>query len=227
MLPQTEIVGAELDAKRIEIADSINRHLALPNLAFRCSPSGDRLPDGIGMFDFVMLSAVYEHLLPPERKTIMPLLWSVLKPGGVLFLNQTPYRYSPLEAHSTGLWFINYLPDRVTHWTVRHFAGRNPNINQSKDWNVHLRGGLRGGTEGEIVRNLTRGDTSSARILQPHENGLKDRADFWLACTNHRRYRRLKQGIATFFRLTDSMLGTIPAINLEVAIQKRESNHNP
>jgi 2-polyprenyl-3-methyl-5-hydroxy-6-metoxy-1,4-benzoquinol methylase len=220
MLPQTQVVGVELDADRVDIANRIRSCLGLNNVNFECSPSGDQLPTGTGNFDFVMLSAVYEHLLPAERKILMPLLWSALKPGGIFFLNQTPYRYSPLEAHSTGLWFINYMPDALAHWTVRHFAGRNPIVNKSPDWNVHLRGGLRGGTEKGIITNLTQGDTATAHVLQPQQNGLRDRADYWLSATNPRRYRVLKKSIASFFRFTDRILGTIPGINLEVVIQK-------
>jgi 2-polyprenyl-3-methyl-5-hydroxy-6-metoxy-1,4-benzoquinol methylase len=220
MLPQTQVVGVELDADRVDIANRIRSSLGLINLSFECSPSGDQLPSDTGDFDFVMLSAVYEHLLPAERKILMPLLWSALKPGGIFFLNQTPYRYSPLEAHSTGLWFINYMPDAMAHWTVRHFAGRNPIVNKSPDWNVHLRGGLRGGTERGILMNLTCGNIAAARVLQPRQNGLRDRADFWLSATNPQRYRVLKKGIASFFRFMDRTWGTIPGLNLEVVIQK-------
>ena len=220
ILPQTQVVGLELAPERVELANRIKEFRELPNVSFQCSPSGDQIPEGVGNFDFVMMSAVYEHLLPGERKTILPLLWSALKPGGVLFINQTPYRYSPYEAHSAGLWFINFMPDQLTHWIVRHFAGRNLAINRSKDWNVHLRGGLRGATEKEIIWNLTRGDTRSARILQPHQHGLRDRADFWLSCTSQHRYRALKELIAEIFRRTDRIWGTIPGINLEVVLQK-------
>lgn len=219
MLPETEVIGVELSPDRIEIANCIKSSRGLRNVEFRCSPAPDQLPPDSGYYDFVMLSAVYEHLLPVERKTLMPMLWSAIKPGGVMFVNQTPYRYSPYEAHSTGLWFINYLPDSLTHWTVRHFAGRN-DTNRSEDWNVHLRGGLRGGTEKEIIRNLTGGDVGAARILQPRHDGIRDRADLWLSGTNPRRHRMLKQCIASFFRFTDRVGGTIPAINLEVTIQK-------
>jgi len=38
------------------------------------------------------------------------MLWSLLRPGGVLFVNQTPYRWRPLEYHITSLPFVNYLP---------------------------------------------------------------------------------------------------------------------
>ena len=221
MLPLTEVVGVELDGERVELANRIKSCVGLPNVTFQCSPAGDQLPVGIGDFDFVMLSAVYEHLLPDERKIVMPLLWSALKPGGVFFLNQTPYRYSPIEAHSSGLWFINYLPDGAAHWTVRHFAGRNPSVNRSNDWSVHLRGGLRGGTERGVIDNLTRGNPREARILQPQQNGLRDRADFWLSRTSPQRYRLVKRAIAAVFRITDRAWGTVPGLNLEVAIQKR------
>ncbi|MGA2346977.1 MAG: class I SAM-dependent methyltransferase [Candidatus Sulfotelmatobacter sp.] len=220
MLPETEVMGVELAADRIEIANHVRSYLGLQNMEFRVSPSGDKLPPGIGEFDFVMLSAVYEHLLPVERKTVMPLLWSAMKTGGVIFVNQTPYRYSPYEAHSTGLWLVNYMPDGMAHWTVRHFAKRNLQINRSADWNVHLRGGLRGGTEKEIVQNLASGEVSKAEVLQPRQNGLRDRADFWLSCTNPQRLYLLKKFIAAFFRLADGVLGTMPALNLEVVVRK-------
>lgn len=219
MFPRTEIVGVELDAERIETADRIKCFRSVGNVVFLCSPSGDQLPPEVGLFDFVMLSAVYEHLLPQERQTIMPLLWSVMKPGAALLINQTPYRFSPCEAHSTGLWFINYLPDKFTHFVVRHFAGRNRRINRSPDWNIHLRGGLRGGTEREIIRHLTSGSPANARVLQPTQNGVRDRADLWLSSTSQR-HRALKKIIASGFRFSDRLWGTIPNLNLEVVIQK-------
>jgi 2-polyprenyl-3-methyl-5-hydroxy-6-metoxy-1,4-benzoquinol methylase len=219
MLPQTQIVGVELSADRIDTANRIKSFRSIRNVDFLCSPSGDELPPEVGKFDFVMLSAVYEHLLPHEREIVMPLIWSVMKPGAVILINQTPYRYSPYEAHSTGLWFINYLPDKLTHFVVRHFAGRNPRINKSPDWNVHLRGGLRGATEREIIRNLTGGCFANASVLQPSQNGVRDRADLWLSSTS-RRHGALKRMIATGFRFSDRVCGTIPGLNLEVVIQR-------
>jgi len=219
MLPQTQIVGVELGADKIETANRIKVFRSADNVDFLCSPSGDELPPEVGKFDFVMLSAVYEHLLPQERKIVMPLLWSVMKPGAAILINQTPYRYSLYEAHSTGLWFINYLPDKLTHFVVRHFAGRNPRINKSPDWKVHLRGGLRGGTEREIIVNLTGDCPTNARVLQPMQNGVRDRAHLWLLSTSQR-HSVLKRMIARGFRFSDRLLGTIPNLNLEVVIQK-------
>jgi 2-polyprenyl-3-methyl-5-hydroxy-6-metoxy-1,4-benzoquinol methylase len=215
MFPETEVVGVELDAERIELARSVLAARSLSNVRFLVSPDANSLPPEIGTFDFVMLSAVYEHLLPEERRRVMPLIWSKLKPGGTLFINQTPYRYFPYEHHTTGLWFINYLPDKLSLFLARHFCRINPDVNKSRDWNVHLRAGIRGGTEREILGNL-RETAGRATVLQPKD---RDRAAYWLAGTSAR-YRRIKQAIAVLFRITDKFFGTVPSMNLDVAIRK-------
>jgi hypothetical protein len=46
----------------------------------------------------------------------MAELWRQLRLGGILFLNQTPHRYYPLEHHTTGLPLLNYLPERAVRW---------------------------------------------------------------------------------------------------------------
>jgi 2-polyprenyl-3-methyl-5-hydroxy-6-metoxy-1,4-benzoquinol methylase len=217
MLPETEFVGVELTGGLVEVAASIARFRQQSNAKFLQSPSGSSLPPGLGQFDFVMLSAVYEHLLPAERKTVMPLLWGALPKGGVLFVNQTPHRFFPYEHHSTMLWFINYMPDWMAHRYAQKCARHNPDLNRSPDWNTVLRGGIRGGTEREIIRNLGKG---RARILQPSQNGLRDRADYWLSLVNPNTKHLLKRRLASVFRVCDRLWGTIPSINIDVAIQK-------
>ena len=103
MFPEMEVVGVELDPSLVELARRVLAVRHLPNVQFLTSPDPKTLPPGIGSFDFVTLSAVYEHLLPEERRLVMPLIWSSMKYGGVLFVNQMPYRYFPYEHHSTGL----------------------------------------------------------------------------------------------------------------------------
>lgn len=218
-LPETEIVGLELDPVRIELARTLAARRGTPNVRFLVSPSGDSVPSGLENFDFIMFSAVYEHLLPNERRAVMPRLWALLKPGGVLFINQTPHRWVPYEHHSAELWGINYLPDRLAHWHARNFSKVNPEVNRSMDWNTHLRGGLRGGTELGIIADLTAGSQTRGVILQPNAGGFRDRADYWLAGTSPR-FRPVKQGIATFFRICDRLFSTIPALNVDVAIRK-------
>jgi 2-polyprenyl-3-methyl-5-hydroxy-6-metoxy-1,4-benzoquinol methylase len=145
MFPQTEVVGVELDDANVRLAEGILSVRRLPNVQFHLSTDANSLAPDLGSFDFVMLSAVYEHLLPGERRQIMPLLWSKLKDGGFLFVNGTPHRYFPYEHHSTGLWFVNYLPDRMTMVLARNFSKMHQQLNKSRDWKGHLRGGIRGG----------------------------------------------------------------------------------
>jgi len=217
MLPDTEIVGVELSARSIELARRVLAVRQLSNVEFLVSPDPNSLPPGIGTVDFVMLSAVYEHLLPEERRQVMPLIWSCMNYGGVLFVNQTPYRYFPFEHHTTGLWFINYLPDRFSLSLSRNLSKINPEVNKSPDWTVHLRGGIRGGTEAEILRNLRRSAGGRPSVIQPKG---QDRAAYWLSCTNPERYKPLKKSVAAIFRLTDKLWGTVPSMNMDVAIRK-------
>ncbi len=216
MLPETETVGVELDPARIQLAECVLAARSLPNVRFLVSPDARSLPDEIGTFDYVMLSAVYEHLLPAERRQVLPLIWSKLKPGGTLFVNQTPYRYFPYEHHTTGLWLINYLPDELSLFLARHLSRINPEITRSYDWNVHLRAGIRGGTEREILQDLRKAG-GRGTVLQPKG---RDRAAYWLEGMSRRRYWPIKKAIAAFFRLTDRLWGTVPSMNLDVAIRK-------
>jgi len=217
LLPRTEVTGVELDRDRLDEAAAILEHRGgLDNVRFLRSPSGESLPDGIGTFDFVMLSAVFEHLLPAERHTVMPLIWSHMRPGAVIFINQTPYRWFPHEHHSTGLWGINYLPDGLA-WRLAHRHGMGT---RGRTWEAMLRGGIRGGTELAMRRALTGGQPERAEILQPRV-GVRDRADYWLQTTSPRR-RMLKRGLAAFFRFTDRWAGTIPTLNVSVALRKRD-----
>ncbi len=172
LLPRCELVGIELEERLLNLARMRARHFGLDSATFLRSPSSDRLPEGIGTFDYIMFNAVFEHLLPAERSALLPLVFSHLKPGGVLFLNQTPHRYSPVEVHTTGgLPLINYLPERLALAAARRFSKR---VRPSDDWQKLLRAGIRGGTVREIMRIISR--QSRATLLRPMDG---DRIDQW------------------------------------------------
>lgn len=215
LLPHTEVIGVELDDIRIAEAKAILAHRGLQNVRFLRSASPVSLPADVGMFDFVMLSAVFEHLLPDERDHLMPLIWSHMCAGASIFINQTPHRWHPYEHHSTGLFGMNYLPDRAAWWVASRYSRRT----RSQSWQEMLRGGIRGGTERSIRVALTRGRVADSEVLQPTQNGLRDRADYWVQCTSPR-LRGVKQVIAQAFRLSDAVFETIPALNVDVVIRK-------
>lgn len=218
LLPGTEIVGVELDPNLLKLAAAKMAHRGVRNVRFEASPSGTRLPENLGSFDFILFSAVYEHLLPKERDDLMPMVWHALRPGGVLFINQTPHRYFPIDTHSSGLPLVNYLPDSLAHWAVVHFSKRSE-INKSPIWEEHLRGGLRGATEAEIMAKIARSSDGRPVLLNPCVPGVKDRVDLWFSQLSPR-YSAVKRGAWLILKGIYLLTGSVVSPNVAIAIQK-------
>jgi SAM-dependent methyltransferase len=218
LLPETEIVGVELNPDLLKLAAARMAHRGVRNVRFEASPSGTRLPENLGSFDFILFSAVYEHLLPKERDDLMPMVWRALRPGGVLFINQTPHRYFPIDTHSSGLPLVNYLPDSLAHWAVVRFSKRSE-INKSAVWEEHLRGGLRGATEAEIMAKISSSSDGRPVLLDPCIPGLKDRVDLWFSQLSPR-YRAVKRGAWLILKGIYLLTGSVVSPNVAIAIQK-------
>lgn len=216
LLPGANITGIELDAPSLEIARMRADHYGLNAVEFLLSPDADSLPPDLGEFDFILFSAVFEHLLPEERTRLLPKIWAHLSPDGVLFLNQTPHRYFPIEGHTTGLPLINYLPDGATHWLTEKFCGRIP---QDTDWTRLLRMGIRGGTPGEILGILT--ETGEKPLsLVPGNNGLTDHLDLWEKSSRVRHAGTGHKVKATALKMVRAITGHTVVPNISLAIRK-------
>lgn len=222
MLPDTRITGIELASSLLEIAESRANHYNVGDrVKFFLSPDGNSLPKYIGDFDFIFLNAVYEHLLPQEREIVLPRLWSHLKPKGVLFINQTPYRWFPIESHTTsGLIFINYMPDFLASFYARRFSKRKLANN---DWPALLRKGIRGGSVGEITKIL-KTHSYPPILLTPSHLGLKDRIDMWYAVSSKSKPLIIKKSLFYLFKLIEISTGKIFLPTLSLAIQKSSSD---
>jgi 2-polyprenyl-3-methyl-5-hydroxy-6-metoxy-1,4-benzoquinol methylase len=217
MFPGSEIVGVELSPEYLRIAEERLRFYGYDNVRFLRSPAGTAMPDGLGQFDFVVMSAVYEHLLPDERRTVMPQLWAHLKIGGCLLLNQTPHRFFPFESHTTGLPLINYLPDRLAHFAARRFSPRELG---TESWESLLRKGIRGATEREILASFGSATRDSLpALLAPRQPRHRDRVDVWYAALSPR-HRVLKAACREVLRVIERVLGTTWVVNLSLAIGK-------
>lgn len=215
LLPPCEIVGIELEEKLLAVARARAHHLGRATVQFLQSPSGDRLPPAVGDFDFVMLSAVFEHLLPHERPPLLQMIWSHLRPGGVLFLNQTPYRYSPIEMHTTGgVPLINYLPDALALRAARAFSKR---VSRTEDWNTLLRRGIRGGTVREVLDML--GGAGRAELLPPLPPA-HDRIDVWLSSLS-KRHAWLKRTVWASLKTVRVATGMEITPTLSLAVRKK------
>ena len=142
--PNSHILGLDRLEDCIRVCNLKKEQLNLDRVSFVTSTSDDHLPAALGHIDYVILCGVYEHLLPPERKSLLHAIWNMLPIGGVLFIAQTPNRYSPIGTHVTRIPMVNFLPDslafHVGHWAMKKQYG------VDADWERLLRGGFRGGT---------------------------------------------------------------------------------
>jgi 2-polyprenyl-3-methyl-5-hydroxy-6-metoxy-1,4-benzoquinol methylase len=215
LFPKSEIVGVELERDLLKVARGRLDYYGFENVRLLQSPSGTELPPEIGSFDLIVLSAVYEHLLPDERSVVLPHLWSLLNEEGTLFLDQTPHRYFPLELHTTSLPFINYLPDGMTLKAARRFSRR---VSNDESWDSLLRAGIRGATIGEIRNHL-----KNAELLTPTMSGLRDRVDLWYATTKPENRPALKRIAKLILKGLHSVTGIALVPELTLAFRKRSA----
>ncbi len=175
LFSDADITGVELEPKFLDIARLRATHYAFPRVTFLQSPRGDVLPERLGLFDAIIMPAVYEHLLPGERPKILRLLWSHLKPRGILFIDETPHRYFPIESHTSGLPFINYFPDTLALICARIFSRRNI---RHDSWEALLRKGIRGGTPKEVLALIRRAG-GKPELLKPNAPNIHNAIDLW------------------------------------------------
>ena len=179
--PKTEIVGIDISENLLQIAKFRREFYSFSanRMKFLLSSNPNDLPKEIGKFDFIVLNEVYEHLLPKERQTLLKQLWNHLNPTGILFINGTPYRYYPLEIHTTGLPLINYLPDRMAYAIALRYSKR---VKRDSSWKMLLRRGIRGATEREIM-GILRKLHGNPIHLEPNRLGISNRIDLWFLPT--------------------------------------------
>jgi len=77
-----------------------------------------RLPWADGFFDLVLAVGVVEHLPRRSRRAQVDEYYRVLAPGGHIAILDTPNRWFPLETHSIGLPFVQWLPP----WLAYRYA---------------------------------------------------------------------------------------------------------
>ena len=223
LLPGCQITAVDLSENLLTIARARARHYGFSNIDFICSPAGDELVAGIGPVDFIILSAVFEHLLPHERRRLLVELWDLLKSPGVLFLDQTPHRYFIFEGHTTHLPFINYLPDR---WALTYARRFSPRVGTDETWTSLLRRGIRGATAGELLKIIKSSGRAEPTFLPPHRSGLNDQIDLWYAAhavaINHKYpwAKPVQRFLRVFFKIIKITTGLVLVPSLALALKK-------
>ena len=213
------IVGVELEESLLRIARARADFYGATSVRFELSPTGEQLPEQLGMFDFIVLPAVYEHLLPPERKTIIPQLWGHLSRGGVLFIDETPSRWFPVETHTSSLPFVNYLPDPLAHRFVQYCSPRGL---RNESWTGLLRMGIRGGSINEILDIICRRG-GLPELLKPGYGGMRSPADVWYegyARSAPGRSGKLKRAFGKALKVLNDASHLAPVPYLSLGIRK-------
>jgi 2-polyprenyl-3-methyl-5-hydroxy-6-metoxy-1,4-benzoquinol methylase len=224
MFPDLEIVGVDLEPDFVSVAQLRARHYRLKNVTFMVSPNSDSLPNDLGSFDFVVLSAVWEHLLPAERAKVSEQLWHVLKCEGVLFVSQIPHRWYPIEAHTTGLPLLNYIPRRVAHWLAIRFS---PRVAASESWETLLRRGIRGGTDREVLSALRATGEGRPTLMSPAALGIGSCVELWYRYSQQLQPMKIKAVMWRLFNVISVLTGSAFAPGLDLAIKKRCPGSGP
>jgi 2-polyprenyl-3-methyl-5-hydroxy-6-metoxy-1,4-benzoquinol methylase len=214
--PATEFVGLELNEPLLQVARARAEFYGYERIRLIHSAVPDGVPEGLGEFDIVMLNAVFEHLLPDERKHLMPKLWALLKPGGILLVRETPHRYFPIEVHTTSLPLLNYLPHGLALALIRAVK---PRAYASTSWSQLLREGVRGATPSEILSSLGAPRGSYER-LHSREPKLKDMIDLWAQGESFARNAGKKRLTLVAARLLKGVTGIDLAPWIAMAVRK-------
>jgi SAM-dependent methyltransferase len=145
--PNARFVGADIASKDLDVLRSCLPDVDRARIDLIAIQDPAKLVQLGGTFDLVNLNAVFEHLLPTERRSLLPELWRRLANNGRLVLTETPWRWFPIETHTTSRPLVNYLPDRLALAVARRSGQYGPDL----IWTLALRHGIRGATVAEII----------------------------------------------------------------------------
>jgi len=217
MFPDSEIVGIEYIKEFVDIAESRKKFYKFTNVNYLISPNTEELHPELGEFDFILLSGVFEHLLPKERNDLFVKIWEHLRTGGIMFLNNTPHRYFPVEMHTTsGLPLLNYFPDRLAMFYSKKFSKRSL---ENHNWDELLRAGIRGGSIGEIIKIL-KNTSYKPVLLNPERLGVEDRIDLWYKAYGKHSYGKIKKNVYFMLKFLKSITGIELPPYISLAIKK-------
>jgi SAM-dependent methyltransferase len=123
--PVREICCFDTDPAFVEITRAKVDEMGLTrvrDVAAFTSEETCRLPYRDAHFDVVLAIGVVEHLSARLRRAQVDEYYRVLAPGGLIAILDTPNRFFPLETHSVGLPFVQWLPAPLAYAYAR--AGR-------------------------------------------------------------------------------------------------------
>ena len=97
----------------MELSKCIYNDIGYKNVYFRLSHINEPLPIEKEEYDIISCNAVLEHISPEDRIFYLKELDRALKPGGYFIISDTPNKLWIKEGHTTGLFFLNFLPFKL------------------------------------------------------------------------------------------------------------------
>lgn len=104
----------DIDDKVLEVTETRARLHGLDNVRTHCS-NATELQERFGdnEYDLIIFFASLEHMTHSERQASLRAAWSMLKPGALLSVFETPNRLWYYDGHTSLTPFFHWLPDEV------------------------------------------------------------------------------------------------------------------
>ena len=219
IFPDMSIIGIDRMEDCIQVCNLKKAQLGLERVSFIASTNDTRLPDNLEHIDHCIICASYEHFLPSERRPLLHDIWGRLPVGGVLFICQTPHRYSPIGTHGTRIPMLNYLPDSLA-FAIDRWGARETHGNFTDE--EILRAGFRGGSM-EEVRAILKETGYPPYFLEPNRLGVKDTIDLWILTKDVSNLGMLKRIYGVICKGFKTITGITIEPYLNLAIRKTGS----
>lgn len=131
-LGASHVAGVEPELDRVQTGQRYLREAAYTTKASIDHVADTRhLPFPDASFDAVLANAVFEHV-PQPRGPYLREVARVLAPGGHVIILESPNKYLPKDYHTTGLWFVPWLPSAI----AKQYALWRGRFKPTSDW-VH------------------------------------------------------------------------------------------
>jgi 2-polyprenyl-3-methyl-5-hydroxy-6-metoxy-1,4-benzoquinol methylase len=118
------------------------------SITFQLLMAGDSIPLPDATYDVVMANALIEHIPPQSRAGFLREWWRLLRPGGYLLIRDTPNSLWPKDGHTTGLWWVPYMPLGMAR---RYAIARSPRVDEADSVEDLIVGGISGASYWEIA----------------------------------------------------------------------------
>ncbi len=150
-----KIIGMDVDEKAVKLSGMIYSDLGFGNIEYRRNKIGEPLPAEDEEFNIVSCNAVLEHINPSLREKYILELQKKVKNGGYFIVSDTPNKLWLKDGHTTGIWFLNYLPFKLKCW----LGSKTKRYNDVKpdDYDYWIEQGIEGVTYGSVIKYF--GDT--------------------------------------------------------------------